>query len=467
MKSRTVLSLMLPVLLLLLAIGLGRAQGPESQAISGTAFTYQGQLQVDSSPANGTCDFQFSLWDASSGGSQIGTTQTKTNVQVAKGLFFSQVDFGLGAFQGDARYLGIKVRCPAGSGAYTTLSPRQLLTAAPYALALPGLWTQPNATRPNIIGGYSGNSVTSGVVGATIGGGGASGNANRVTDNHSTIGGGLFNQAGDNAGGVTGSAYATVGGGLFNVAGGTAATVGGGGVNAAGGDYATTGGGNANAARGDYATVGGGYQNVITGTAEYATIGGGKQNTANGTQSTIAGGAANTADYRSTVGGGLSNSASGQYATVPGGYLNTAGGNYSFAAGQRAKANHQGAFVWADSTNADFASIAYNEFAVRASGGVRFVGNDFKIYDSAGHLVFAVDENGTKELSLNLSWFELGPVPWELTHEEMTLGDFNFCALAGVFQYTSDEFTRCEVYIQDGLWMLRRGPYVNCHAVCF
>ena len=41
---------------------------------------------------------------------------------------------------------------------------------------------EPNATSPNVIGGYSGNTVTSGVVGATIGGGGASGSANNVTD---------------------------------------------------------------------------------------------------------------------------------------------------------------------------------------------------------------------------------------------------------------------------------------------
>jgi hypothetical protein len=63
------------------------------------------------------------------------------------------------------------VRCPAGSGSYTGLGPRQALTATPYALALPGLWTEPNADSPNLIGGYSGNSVTGGVVGATIGGG--------------------------------------------------------------------------------------------------------------------------------------------------------------------------------------------------------------------------------------------------------------------------------------------------------
>ena len=37
---------------------------------------------------------------------------------------------------GNARFLGIRVRCPAGAGAYTTLTPRQELRAAPYALGL-------------------------------------------------------------------------------------------------------------------------------------------------------------------------------------------------------------------------------------------------------------------------------------------------------------------------------------------
>ena len=40
----------------------------------GTAFTYQGQLNSGGSPANGFYDFQFSLSNAPSGGSQVGGT---------------------------------------------------------------------------------------------------------------------------------------------------------------------------------------------------------------------------------------------------------------------------------------------------------------------------------------------------------------------------------------------------------
>jgi len=52
-----------------------------------------------------------------------------------------------------------------------------------------------------------------------------------------------------------------------------------------------------------------------------------------------------------------------------GGINNFAGFN-SLAAGRRAKANHQGSFVWADSTDADFPSTDANQFIIRASGGV-------------------------------------------------------------------------------------------------
>ena len=55
-----------------------------------------------------------------------------------------------------------------------------------------------------------------------------------------------------------------------------------------------------------------------------------------------------------------------------GGQFNEAGGTNALAAGNHAKALHNGAFVWADfSSPSDFASIAKNEFAVRATGGLR------------------------------------------------------------------------------------------------
>ncbi|KPL04935.1 MAG: hypothetical protein AMJ73_03365 [candidate division Zixibacteria bacterium SM1_73] len=176
-----------------------------------------------------------------------------------------------------------------------------------------------------------------------------------------TVGGGYSNIASEELATVAGGAgntasegYATVGGGVGNTASGNQATIAGGGTNLATSAYATVGGGHVNTAGGDFATVGGGEGNTASG--DFATIGGGSGNT----------GSENYAN----VGGGYSNTASGEYATVPGGKLNLASGDYSFAAGRKAKANHIGTFVWADSTDEDFASTGDNQFLIRASGGV-------------------------------------------------------------------------------------------------
>ncbi len=457
---------LLPVLGLSLALMVSpsQAQGPPPL---GAAFTYQGKLTDGGAPANGTYDFEFKLYDDLSGGIQVGNTVTQDDVTVTDGLFTAQLDFGSGAFQGESRYLKIGVRPGSSTGTYATLTPRQPLTAAPYAsyaLAAPwsglsgipagfadgvdddttytagtGLtlsgsefsllgsyrlpqactngqlskwngsaWTctadndttytagtgltpsggqfsldtaytdgrywqlggntlsadgslgsannyalnfvvnnqralrlEPNAASPNVIGGYSGNTVTSGVSGATIGGGGSSDNTcgmlnnlpctNRVTDDYGTVGGGYYNQAGDDTGTTSNNPFATVGGGQSNNASGLSATVGGGGGNTASGVM--------------------------------AAVGGGEGNTASG--------------WAATVGGGSINTASGYYATVPGGQSNTAQGYNSFAAGRRAKANNQGCFVWGDATDADVTCSNDNRAIFRTSGG-------YYIYTNSG-----------------------------------------------------------------------------------
>ena len=111
------------------------------QAAVGSAFTYQGLLNKNGSPASASCDFQFSLWNAANGGSQVGSTLTKTSVAVTKGVFTTSLNFGEAAFlTGEARWLQIAVRCPAGGGGYTTLTSRQTLTTTPYALYSRGVW---------------------------------------------------------------------------------------------------------------------------------------------------------------------------------------------------------------------------------------------------------------------------------------------------------------------------------------
>jgi hypothetical protein len=106
-----------------------------------SAFTYQGQLTQTGTPITGPCDLQFSLFDAATSGTQLGSTQTLSAVSVTNGLFTvalnDSAQFGASAFAGSDRWLQIAVRCPAGSGSYSTLSSRQQLTAAPYALYAP------------------------------------------------------------------------------------------------------------------------------------------------------------------------------------------------------------------------------------------------------------------------------------------------------------------------------------------
>src|SRR5262245_60180830 len=133
-----ILIITLTLVSLISLISISHAQEPtgreiEAQAALGTSFTYNDSLNNGGSPANGNFEFQFKLFDSASGGSQFDSTQTRTAV-ATNGQFSVKLDFGTSAFTGQTRFLEIAIR-PAGSGAaFTTLSPRQELTAAPYAL---------------------------------------------------------------------------------------------------------------------------------------------------------------------------------------------------------------------------------------------------------------------------------------------------------------------------------------------
>jgi len=87
-------------------------------------FTYQGFLKQNGQPVNGTTSLTFRLYDAPTGGTQIGSAITQT-VNVQNGLFTVELNFGT-VWTGGNRYLEIQV----GS---TTLSPRVKITPAPYA----------------------------------------------------------------------------------------------------------------------------------------------------------------------------------------------------------------------------------------------------------------------------------------------------------------------------------------------
>lgn len=99
-----------------------------------TAFTYQGKLSDGAAAAGGTYDFGFALYDAETGGTQIGTAVTRPNVTVSGGVFTVQLDFGANAFvTGANRFLQIAVKKTSETD-FTTLTPRQQLTSSPYSI---------------------------------------------------------------------------------------------------------------------------------------------------------------------------------------------------------------------------------------------------------------------------------------------------------------------------------------------
>jgi len=254
------------------------------------------------------------------------------------------------------------------AGNFSTVGGGEANTAEGIRAAIGGGASNTASRNSTVVGGGYRNTASQSY--ATVGGGIinladgsyttiSGGAGNHATGRISTIGGGTRNQ--------TQSAYATIGGGTFNLAIGGTSTIGGGTRNQSPGIGSTVGGGAGNRAAGLQSTVSGGLSNRVT--DNYSLVAGGRQNVAGNENND-----SEDADYAS-VGGGYENQAGGAYATVPGGYGNRAMGDYSFAAGDGAQVDpeHPGAFLFADSSDFAFESTAPNEFAARATGGVRFV----------------------------------------------------------------------------------------------
>jgi trimeric autotransporter adhesin len=415
--------------ILLLVRGLSLFTVITSLHAQGTAFTYQGRLNDGANPANGNYDLTFALFSVSNGVGQVGATLTNTPAAVSNGLFTVTLDFG-NQFPGAARWLEIGVRTN-GAANFFTLTPRQSLTPAPYAITAGtvisgGLasGTYGNAVTLNnaanqFTGSFGGNgaSVTN-VNAAKLGGlsvsnfwqtGGNSGTSSNnflgTTDSESfevrvgntrvlrlenlgyffdpTINIGAPNViAGSPANRVVNSFGATISGGgatnydsynSTNIVNGDFGTVGGGGNNTAGSESTVSGGfGNFTWDGGN--AIGGGFNNYANG-AGLAAIGGGDHNAAGindvGVYMVIGGGLQNTnVSTAGAIGGGYLNYASNLCSTVPGGFSNSASADFSFAAGHRANARHVGSFVWADSIDAPYVSTGTNQFLIRAGGGV-------------------------------------------------------------------------------------------------
>ena len=336
----------LPFVLLLLSwVGAAAAQD--------TTFTYQGQLSRDGDPYNGLVDLEFRIFDALSGGTQIGPTVLRAQSPVEDGLFQVELDFGFEPFFTTGRFLDIRAD---GS----PLLPRQPIRPAPmavYALSgSAGPQGPPGASPYQYDPGNYTLSFVEGALGLRFVG--------------------------------SGDVSAPPGVALGHAANEMPFPIG----------TTISGGGSAddpNAALGSYATVGGGRGNRAS---DRSTIGGGELNFA-ASRATVAGGNENSAGHLfATISGGLGNGAAA-YAAVPGGGDNCAGAGYSFAAGRSAKVRRSsgaltlplgaacadvpavtngdlGTFMWSDFDLEDFVSDGPNRFLVRARGGARFVTTD-------------------------------------------------------------------------------------------
>ncbi len=98
----------------------GSEPAPSSPAETevGSGFTYQGHLQREGRPVDDACWFAFRLYDDAITGTQIGDAITTTApLTVSDGLFSvvlnASGEFGAQAFQGDARWLDVRVKCPS------------------------------------------------------------------------------------------------------------------------------------------------------------------------------------------------------------------------------------------------------------------------------------------------------------------------------------------------------------------
>jgi hypothetical protein len=107
-----------------------------SALAQGTAFTYQGRLNVAGSPANGLYDFRFRLAVDNQGITYAGNAFLTNAIPVTNGLFTTAIDFGAGLLTGTSYWLAVEVRTnnPGNTLGYTELVPLQALTPTPYAI---------------------------------------------------------------------------------------------------------------------------------------------------------------------------------------------------------------------------------------------------------------------------------------------------------------------------------------------
>jgi hypothetical protein len=124
-----------PAALIALAALIVVAAASSRAAEVGSAFSYQGFLEKPAgTPLTDTCMFEFKLCDDAAAACAPGTISNHPGIAVTDGVFtVADVDFGAGAFTGEARWMEVYVQC-TGDGGPVALSPRVELTPAPYSI---------------------------------------------------------------------------------------------------------------------------------------------------------------------------------------------------------------------------------------------------------------------------------------------------------------------------------------------
>lgn len=161
-RSRLIILSMLLVLLFSATGVYAQVPAPQGTPL-GSGFMYQGQLKKGGQPFNGSCDFQFGLYNAATAGNQAGPLLTRLAIKVVNGAFATKLDFGANVFTGEARWLQIAVKCP-GDSSFIAFAARQELAPTPYAISLmPGALV--HNSNGSALNGHSNNSY--GLTGAS------------------------------------------------------------------------------------------------------------------------------------------------------------------------------------------------------------------------------------------------------------------------------------------------------------
>jgi hypothetical protein len=322
----------------------------------GTAFTYQGRLNDGASPANGTYDLRFAIYDSTNNpGVLIAGPVTNSAATVSNGLFTATLDFG-NVFDGTARFLEIAVRTNGGVS-FVVLTPRQALTPTPYAIFANSASNLLGALSPSQLSGIYSNPVNFNNGADSFSGTflgqfyGSSFTGGNFTGNFLGTGSGLYDvwHTAGNAGTTAASFLGTTDNQPLilkvngqetmryeaspetpNIIGGwsgnyvqsnlTGVTIGGGGSP---NPFAGKPQPNVVTNGGFYGVIAGGYNNMVTNYG--GTILGGSVNLSGGNFATIGGGQFHTnLGYYSVVGGGYQNLVldGAGYSVIGGGYLN-------------------------------------------------------------------------------------------------------------------------------------------------